>query len=168
MSGGGQDDDGVPERIRQLIDSLPPKPGRRSRIGHISIEDFAELAGVSKGRLIAWMKGEASPDAKNRARLAAASQGRYQAEDFIGREELERGEQRGRLEELEAALNRLAVDLPVLAGKMRILDRTARQNRVQAQELLDRMSSELADLSRRVSALEQQAPPSTAEGGMRS
>lgn len=92
----------VAERIVDLMQSLPPKEGRNSRLGHISIEDFAELLGTSKQRLIDWRKGEGFPDDRNRERLAAVSEGRYEADDFRGPGAAGRREMAVRLEELEA------------------------------------------------------------------
>jgi transcriptional regulator with XRE-family HTH domain len=63
---------------------LPPKQGRNSRLGHISIEDFAALVGTTKQRVIDWRKGNAYPDSRNRVRLAEVSGGVYTPDDFKG------------------------------------------------------------------------------------
>lgn len=61
---------------------LPPPEGRRSRLGHISIDDFAQQIGSTRQRVIEWEGGSAYPDKKNRDRLAAASGGVYRPDDF--------------------------------------------------------------------------------------
>lgn len=76
-------DETVAERIAALRKSLPPREGRKSRLGHMSVEDFAEHLGTTKTRVIAWEKGKAYPDAINRERLSTASEGRFQPESFM-------------------------------------------------------------------------------------
>lgn len=100
-------DETVADRIEKLIASLPPKPGRQSRLGHISVEDFADLLGTTKQRVIDWKKGRALPDATNRRRLADASGGRYKVEDFMA---VGPGES-DRLAELEAKVDALVAAL---------------------------------------------------------
>jgi hypothetical protein len=70
--------------VKYLMAALPPKEGRQSRLGHISVEDFADLLGTTKNRVIAWTRETkpAFPDRKNRERLAAVSGGRYKPDDF--------------------------------------------------------------------------------------
>lgn len=96
--------DTVAHRIKKLMESIPPKEGRNSRLGHISIEDFADLIGSSKQRVIDWRKGTSFPDETNRARLEAVSGGRYSADDFKRPTE---AEQQARLEELSGEVEDL-------------------------------------------------------------
>lgn len=72
----------VADRIRAVIRSLPPKDGRRARIDHISIDDFAELLGAKRSRVITWTKGRGYPNEQYQQRLADLSAGRYTPDDF--------------------------------------------------------------------------------------
>lgn len=113
MSPSPQTDETAAERINALIKALPPKEGRRSRLGHISIEDFAELLGTTKQRVIDWRSGDAFPDGKNRERLAEVSAGRYRADDFRGPVTAGKVETAARLAALEeeVAVLREALDV---------------------------------------------------------
>lgn len=115
----------VAQRVSALIAALPPKPGRKSRLGHISIEDFAELLGTTKARVIEWRKGDAYPDEKNRERLAAVSGGRYTADDFKGPSATENQDRLTGLEaRIDAAEGRLnAIDQYLLLRRQESSDR---------------------------------------------
>lgn len=130
--------DPVAIRIRELIESTPPRAGRRSRIGHISIEDFAEAIGTTKARVIPWTKGRSYPDEKNRARLAAASGGRYSADDFIPPPESNQddhlAELRAEVDELRRELDLSRVAQEALLRRVAGLEKAGRsQSRQSAQ-----------------------------------
>lgn len=120
----------VADRVKSVIESTPPREGRRSRLGHISIEDFADLLGTTKARVIEWRKGTAFPDQTNRDRLAGASGGRYSADDFKGPSAEENRDLLAVLREEVAALTR-ALDVSrgehrKLAQRVGDLEKTAR------------------------------------------
>lgn len=97
----------VAGRIAALMKSLPPKEGRKSRLGHISIEDFAALLETSKQRVIDWRNGKSYPDLRNRERLAAVSRGRYVPDDFKGPTTESKASTLARLEALERKVQAL-------------------------------------------------------------
>lgn len=72
------------ERIEAVRQATPPPPGRRSRLGYISKDDFAKLIGCSRTRVIAWTRDEDPnyPEERYRIRLAALSNGRFTPDDF--------------------------------------------------------------------------------------
>ena len=116
VSGAG---DTPADRIEDLRRHLPPKEGRRSRIGHLSKDDFAELVGASRGRVIAWTTGVAYPEPRYRVRLAELSEGRYQPDDFAPPNHT------ARQAELGAAVDRMERILEALADRVESLERQA-------------------------------------------
>lgn len=75
------------ERILAVRKMLPPKPGRRTRLGYLSGDDLADLLGVSRTRIPVWENGRGHPDPPQRERLAELSGGRFSPEDFERRSE---------------------------------------------------------------------------------
>lgn len=94
-----------------VIQSTPPKEGRQARLEHISIEDFAAMLGTSKQRIIDWRDGTGHPDARNREKLAAASQGRYTADDFKGPTKAQRLDSQAKLEGEVAVMRTVSLRL---------------------------------------------------------
>lgn len=97
------------QRIEAIRRSLPPAEGRRSRLGYLSKDDFADLLGAGRSTVINWTTGKAFPEERYRIELARLSGGQYAPEDFenpqspgLGKGSLER-----RLKAVEATVVRL-------------------------------------------------------------
>jgi hypothetical protein len=117
----------VADRIEAIRRTIPPAPGRRSRLGYISKDDFAELIGTGRTRVIAWTTGQAYPEARYRERLAELSKGRWLPADFA-----RDAAPTDRLAALEAEVERLADALDTagkaydrLRARVRALERAA-------------------------------------------
>jgi transcriptional regulator with XRE-family HTH domain len=117
-----RDGETVAERIRAVIDATPPQPGRQSRLGHISIEDFAKLLGTSSQRVYEWLNTASYPGEKNAERLAEASKGRYTAEQFMRPAPLRTQATARRLEQLEAAVRQIEDLVPQVESLQRLVE----------------------------------------------
>lgn len=94
------------DRIEEIRKATPPPKGRKARNPYASKDDFADLLGVSRSRVIAWTHPDnpAYPDAKGREALARLSHGRYQPSDFAPPTQPERGSLARRVSAIEAAV----------------------------------------------------------------
>lgn len=113
------------DRIEALRRSLPPKEGRRSRLGYPSKDDLAEMLGASRGRMIAWTTGEGYPEPRYRIKLAELSKGRYSPEDFAPPSPAALRALAVRQEELEAEVARMGPILEALVDRVEALESQA-------------------------------------------
>jgi hypothetical protein len=103
----------VGDRIEAIRRTTPPPAGRKSRLGYISKEDFADLVGCGRSRIFAWTRTQwpQYPEERFRERLADLSRGRYQPDDFASPDDsaVRRAEQRlePRVAALEEQMERL-------------------------------------------------------------
>ena len=112
----------VGERIEQIRRSLQPPPHRRSRLGYMSVDDFAAMIGTTRQQVMALIYGTSRPNAKNREKLALASGGVFSAKDFLEpREPTELEVVHGKIDQLIVRFRAVEKELASLASQVKTL-----------------------------------------------